>query len=100
MQSQRTMPEMPERAPRLAQAIFLFNAGARLTGLGARTPEYLEQAMRKRGVAACVVAIDDDEDASSVAERVAREEAGVVVAVGGEGTVDAVAAGLVRAGST
>jgi YegS/Rv2252/BmrU family lipid kinase len=97
MQPQRTTSGSEVRQ---APVVFLFNSGARLTGLGAVTPETLEAAMRERGVEARVLELGDGEEASQVAERAAREGAGVVVSVGGDGTVHSVATGLLRAGAT
>lgn len=83
----------------------ILNESAREAAHGDLTRDGLERALRARGLHGEVIVIRQDEDrdgdlgedVSVVAERLAREGADIVVAVGGDGTVHGVATGLLRA---
>jgi diacylglycerol kinase family enzyme/membrane-associated phospholipid phosphatase len=87
----------PKNAPLRGKTVVLMHASAYQTGEGAFTAATLEAALRERGLDGAVVELGPDDDTADAAERVARDGARAVVAVGGDGTIHSVARGLWRA---
>src|SRR5690348_6970281 len=100
MESAAARTPAPEREGYAGKVVAVFNPNARAARAGEITRETLEAALRARDLDCAVVACDSEDDAVATAERAARDNAAVVVAVGGDGTVHGMACGLLRAGRT
>jgi YegS/Rv2252/BmrU family lipid kinase len=79
------------------RVVALVHQSARQAGDGLYTGDSLAAALRQRSLDGQVITLGTSDDAAEVAERAARDGAQVVVAVGGDGTIHAVAKGLWRA---
>ncbi len=96
----RDIPEDRERPSGHTDGpvVVIFNPEARAAKAGEITAEALENACRAHGMQARIAPCDSEERSAAIVAEAVRTGARAVVAVGGDGTVHAIARALVEAG--
>jgi diacylglycerol kinase family enzyme/membrane-associated phospholipid phosphatase len=91
------MTEKSAQGEYSGQVVVIFNPASRAALAGAVTAASLEAELQARGLVGQVVTAASEHAAAALADQAARAGAVIVVAAGGDGTVHAVASGLLRA---